>query len=258
MHPAPTARATRNAKPDHKLRKLFLTLALALAPLTAQAGVLDFATRQLDAVQQDLDHHLDAAWKLLAAPPPEAPIPLVESTPMVWIAPLPRHLEAAAVVETRVALNALPAPHLPAPHARATATVEKAPKKLFCVEFARNLSGLAIFGDAKYWWARASSLYARASHPVEEAVMVFSGSAKLKKGHVAVVSEIVSPREIRVEQANWMNKGEIDHATPVLDVSAKNDWSKVRVWDVPSQQFGSVYAVSGFILIPLVREAANN
>ena len=88
--------------------------------------------------------------------------------------------------------------------------------------------------------------------------MVFSGSAKLKKGHVAVVSEIVSPREIRVEQANWMNKGEIDHGTPVLDVSARNDWSRVRVWDVPSQQFGSVYAVSGFILKPLVREAANN
>jgi hypothetical protein len=233
-------------------------LALAFVPLTAQAGVLDYAGRQLDTVQQSLDHHLDAAWKLLGASQPEAPIPLLESTPKVWIAPLPRKFEAPAPVEAKMTLAELPVPRLPAPRARAVATVEKAPKKLFCVEFARNLSGLAIFGDAKYWWARASNLYARASHPVEEAVMVFSGSAKLKKGHVAVVSEIVSPREIRVEQANWMNKGEIDHATPVLDVSARNDWSKVRVWDVPSQQFGSVYAVSGFILKPLVREAANN
>ena len=58
------------------------------------------------------------------------------------------------------------------------------------------------------------------SHPVEEAVMVFSGSKRLKRGHVAVVTEIVSPRQIIVDQANWQNKGEIDHATPVLDVSA--------------------------------------
>jgi len=33
--------------------------------------------------------------------------------------------------------------------------------------------------------ARARNLYARASHPVEEAVMVFSGSKRLKRGHVA-------------------------------------------------------------------------
>jgi hypothetical protein len=87
-----------------------------------------------------------------------------------------------------------------------------------------------------------------ASHPVEEAVMVFAGSPRLKRGHVAVVTEIVSPREIIVDQANWQNKGEIDHATPVLDVSRANDWSQVRVWDIPSGTFGSrVYRISGFI-----------
>ena len=47
-----------------------------------------------------------------------------------------------------------------------------------------------------------------------------------------MVTDIVSKREIRVDQANWQNHGEIDHATPVLDVSAKNDWSQVRVWDI--------------------------
>ena len=72
------------------------------------------------------------------------------------------------------------------------------------------------------------------SHPVEEAVMVFAGSKRLKRGHVAVVTGIVSPREIIVDQANWQNHGEIDHATPVLDVSRANDWSQVRVWDIPS------------------------
>ncbi len=109
-------------------------------------------------------------------------------------------------------------------------------------------SGLAVFGDAKHWWERAKNLYARLPHPVEEAVMVFSGSKRLSRGHVAVVTDIVSPRQIIVDQANWQNKGEIDHATPVLDVSAANDWSLVRVWDIRSGAFGShVYAISGFI-----------
>ena len=118
--------------------------------------------------------------------------------------------------------------------AAAPPSVETPLHRLFCVEYARMRSGLAVFGDAKHWWDRAKNLYARASHPVEEAVMVFSGSKRLKRGHVAVVTEIVGPRQIIVDQANWQNKGEIDHATPVLDVSRANDWSQVRVWDIPS------------------------
>ena len=233
-------------------------MALALAPLSAQAGVLDYAGQKLDAVSQKLDRNLGAVWNFLGSSEPETGVANVESTPRVWIAPLPRSLEAKVAPEPRLAMTEIAAPRLPAPRAPVSPSVEKAGKRLFCVEYARALSGLAIFGDAKYWWARAQNLYARASHPVEAAVMVFSGSAKLKKGHVAVVSQIVSAREIRVEQANWMNKGEIDHATPVLDVSANNDWSKVRVWDVPSRQFGSVYAVSGFILKPIERMASND
>ena len=138
-------------------------------------------------------------------------------------------------------------PHLPVVNAM-TPSVEWPLRRLFCVEYARMRSGLAVFGDAKHWWERAKNLYARLPHPVEDAVMVFSGSKRLKRGHVAVVTHIVSPRQIIVDQANWQNKGEIDHATPVLDVSAKNDWSKVRVWDIPSGTFGRrVYAISGFI-----------
>jgi hypothetical protein len=140
-----------------------------------------------------------------------------------------------------------PLPNLPAVTAVAP-SVEKPLHRLFCVEYARMRSGLAVFGDAKYWWERARNLYARVSRPVEEAVMVFSGSTRLRRGHVAVVTEIVSPRQIIVDQANWQNKGEIDHATPVLDVSSANDWSKVRVWDIRSGTFGAhVYAISGFI-----------
>lgn len=149
-------------------------------------------------------------------------------------------------------LDTVPPPAL----ARETPRVEYQKRKIFCVEYARLRSGLAVFGDAKYWWARAKNLYARMAHPVEEAVMVFSGSKRLKRGHVAVVTKIVSAREIIVDQANWGNKGEISLATPVLDVSKNNDWSKVRVWHIPSGQFGTrVYAVSGFIAKGLTRQA---
>lgn len=157
---------------------------------------------------------------------------------------------------TDFAMPALPSvaiPELPQP------TVETPLHKLFCVEYARARSGLAVFGDAKFWWSRAKNLYARMATPAENAVMVFSGSKRLKKGHVAVVTDIVSKREIRVDQANWQNHGEIDHATPVLDVSAKNDWSKVRVWDMRSNGFGAhVYAISGFIAKELMKRASND
>ena len=127
-------------------------------------------------------------------------------------------------------------------------SVETPLHRLYCVEYARLRSGLAIFGNASQWWSRARNLYTEATQPVTDAVMVFSRSRRIAKGHVAVVTRIVSAREIQVDQANWQNHGEIDHATPVLDVSADNDWSKVRVWDMRSGQFGThVYPVSGFI-----------
>ena len=164
---------------------------------------------------------------------------------------LPRMIEPVAMTD-------IAPPHLPA-LARETPRVEYPLRKIFCVEYARLRSGLAVFGDAKYWWGRAKNLYARAAHPVEEAVMVFAGSKRLKRGHVAVVTKVVSAREIIVDQANWMNKGEIDLATPVLDVSKNNDWSRVRVWHIPSGQFGTrVYSVSGFIAKGLTRQARND
>jgi hypothetical protein len=121
-------------------------------------------------------------------------------------------------------------------------------KRLSCVPYARLRSGLQIFGDAKLWWGKAKDLYAQIASPVSEAVMVFSGSDRLKRGHVAVVTEVINKREIKVDHANWQNHGEIDLNMPVLDVSKDNDWSQVRVWNVNTNSFGThVYAVSGFI-----------
>ncbi|MEY4708670.1 MAG: hypothetical protein RJB58_2393 [Pseudomonadota bacterium] len=168
----------------------------------------------------------------------------------------PRQLAARTIVPPPVA-------HIPAPVVAAVERdkprTEKGFKKFFCVEYARLRSGMAVFGDAKHWWERARTLYARASRPVEDAVMVFSGSKRLKRGHVAVVTEIVSDREIIVDHANWQNRREVDLATPVLDVSPNNDWSMVRVWHIPSGQFGTrTYAISGFITKGLIRQARND
>ncbi|HKD46520.1 MAG TPA: CHAP domain-containing protein [Rhizomicrobium sp.] len=208
----------------------FLPLAAALlfsASLTAHAGVADDV----------------AGFKDFGARGP------IEGTSEVR-AGVPVTVAASGSISEAVSLTDFATPSLP------TVVVAQLPQpsvetplhKLFCVEYARMLSGLNIFGDAKYWWERARNLYARIATPAEQEVMVFATSPRLKKGHVAVVTAIVSKREIRVEQANWQNHGEIDHATPVLDVSAKNDWSQVRVWDMRSQSFGGhVYAIAGFI-----------
>jgi hypothetical protein len=121
-------------------------------------------------------------------------------------------------------------------------------RRLSCVPYARLRSGLQLFGDAKTWWRSATSLYARITAPVEEAVMVFSGSGRLSRGHVAVVSQVVNAREIRVDHANWQNHGEIDLNTPVEDVSKDNDWSQVKVWNISTRSFGThIYRISGFI-----------
>jgi hypothetical protein len=131
---------------------------------------------------------------------------------------------------------------------RGTPSVEWPLKRLYCVEYARLRSGLAIFGDARTWWTKAKHLYEEFAQPAVDAVMVFSGSKRIRRGHVAVVTEIVGPREIIVDHANWQNHGEIDYNMPVLDVSARNDWSSVRVWDVNNNQWGAhVYRISGFI-----------
>ncbi|HEY2032984.1 MAG TPA: CHAP domain-containing protein [Rhizomicrobium sp.] len=145
-----------------------------------------------------------------------------------------------------------PAPVAANPALTAAPTVERMAQHLYCVQYARLRSGLQIFGDAKYWWSKAADLYNRMAQPAADAVMVFSGSKRIRRGHVAVVTAVVSPREIKVDHANWQNHGEIDLNMPVLDVSKNNDWSQVRVWDPRSGQYGArVYAISGFIARPL-------
>src|SRR5262249_13287493 len=120
---------------------------------------------------------------------------------------------------------------------------------LQCVPFARAESGVEIHGDAYTWWNQAADRYERANTPEEGAVLVLHGYNDPNRGHVAVVREIVSPRMIIVDHANWLNHGEITRDVPVRDVSPNNDWSQVQVWYVPTRQWGArTYDVQGFIL----------
>ena len=223
-----------------------------MAPLCAQAAdrpVSNLTPKAAD-LARDVTHDVISFFGFGKdqANNPTDPQPVAEAPAVQPAAEIPKtQITAREFPNLPVVPDAAAPPRLPVALASAP-SVETPLRRLFCVEYARMRSGLAVFGDAKHWWDRAKNMYARLSHPVEEAVMVFSGSKRLKRGHVAVVTDIVSPRQIIVDQANWQNKGEIDHATPVLDVSAGNDWSLVRVWDMRSNGFGThVYAISGFI-----------
>jgi hypothetical protein len=117
-----------------------------------------------------------------------------------------------------------------------------------CVPYAREQSGIQIRGDAVTWWAQADGLYPRSSRPAEGSVLVLRGWQDDRRGHVSVVKAIISSRLIRVDQANWLHGGEISVDVPVIDVSAGNDWSEVRIWHVPGGYWGGrTYQAQGFI-----------
>lgn len=127
----------------------------------------------------------------------------------------------------------------------------KAEAQLQCVSYARRVSGLALRGDAWTWWGNAKGHYERGRSPKAGAVLVFAKTDRLRAGHVAVVTQVLSRREIVVEHANWLNQGRIHQDQLVRDVSPAGDWSQVRVWYTPGQTLGTrSYAISGFIYPP--------
>ncbi|MEJ0027623.1 MAG: CHAP domain-containing protein [Rhizomicrobium sp.] len=118
---------------------------------------------------------------------------------------------------------------------------------LQCVPYARDHSGVNLFGNATAWWDKAAGVYERGSSPMPGAVLVLNGYSR-HRAHVAVVRRIVSPREIRVDHANWLDDGAIYVNDPVVDVSENNDWTQVKVWNIRSGSWGTrVYRVQGFI-----------
>lgn len=124
-----------------------------------------------------------------------------------------------------------------------------------CVTFARAFSGIQIFGDAWTWWAAADGKYARGQQPEAGAVLVFQRHGAMSRGHVAVVSQVLTDRVVQITHANWSpingRRGQVEEDVTVVDVSDRGDWSKVKVWYGPLQDLGkTAYPTYGFIYQP--------
>jgi surface antigen len=133
-----------------------------------------------------------------------------------------------------------------------TAGSANAENYLQCVPFARMMSGIELFGDAWTWWEKAAGKYAQGFTPKSGAVLVFKPNGVMTKGHVAVVSHVLTDRVIQVSHANWSiiegARGQIEKDVTVVDVSPAGDWSQVKVWYDPIRDLGNtVYPTYGFI-----------
>lgn len=119
---------------------------------------------------------------------------------------------------------------------------------LQCAPFARDVSGIALFGRAANWWAEAEGRYTRGHEPRVGAVLAFASSRSMPAGHVAVVSKVLGAREVLLTHANWSYRGGIERNVRAVDVSAAGDWSAVRVWYAPIGDLGlRPNAAQGFI-----------
>ncbi|NGM51513.1 CHAP domain-containing protein [Caulobacter sp. 602-2] len=121
-----------------------------------------------------------------------------------------------------------------------------------CVPFARLMSGIQIFGDARTWWGQATGKYETGFTPKAGAVLCFKPTGRMNLGHVAFVSQVLTDRVIQVTHANWsvMNgaRGQVEKDVTVVDVSPAGDWSQVKVWYDPIRDLGTtVYPTHGFI-----------
>ena len=126
------------------------------------------------------------------------------------------------------------------------------PGGISCVPYVRQATGMAIRGNGGDWWHNAAGLYARGHAPEPGAVLAFSRTGQMRSGHVAVVQEVISAREILIHHANWggpgIRRGSIMQDVSVVDVSLNNDWSSVRVQVGRDQDsLGRIYPIQGFI-----------
>ncbi len=120
-----------------------------------------------------------------------------------------------------------------------------------CAPYARRVSGIRLYGDAYNWWDEARSRYGRGHTPIPGSILVLKKTSRMRSGHVAVVKDIISRREINVTHSNWGNSSHGRHiiyeSMRVDDVSSGNDWSVVRFWNDEKNVFGFPYAAYGFV-----------
>jgi hypothetical protein len=118
-------------------------------------------------------------------------------------------------------------------------------------DFVRATSLVQLPGPASGWWEEAPAAERR-MRPAAGAIMLLTGYCSGSCGHAAIVTRIVGVREIRIDHADWLHDGAIYRNNPVADVSAANDWSQVRVFNIRSNAWGKkIYAVRGFLAVEL-------
>jgi len=138
------------------------------------------------------------------------------------------------------------------PVANAATSGQELPPYLQCVPYARDVTGIDIYGDAHTWWQQAAGRYERGNTPRVGAVMAFAPTNKMALGHVAAVARVIDSRTVLLDHANWSpidgRRGQIERNVKAVDVSPNNDWSQVRVWYHPLQALGTTaWPVHGFI-----------
>ena len=118
-----------------------------------------------------------------------------------------------------------------------------------CVPFARLASGIQIFGDARTWWDQATGVYDKGFAPRVGSVLCFRPTDRMKLGHVAVVSRIVTDRVIQITHANWSVIGgarvQVEKDVTVIDVSPGGEWRMVKVWYDPIRDLGTTTYPTG-------------
>lgn len=143
--------------------------------------------------------------------------------------------------------GSMPTTSFSAPNAVARAV----PRPVQCVPYAREVSGIQIRGDAHTWWTRAHPRYRRGQIPQPGSVLVLARTSNMTSGHVAVVRNVINPRTINVTHSNWGNdrasRSVIYDSMRVEDISAANDWTRVRFWNQAVNNFGFPYTAHGFI-----------
>lgn len=127
---------------------------------------------------------------------------------------------------------------------------------LQCAPYARQISGIQLFGRAADWWNQAAGKYARGNEPRVGAVLSFVSTRSMPAGHVAMVSKVINSREVLITHANWSYRGGIEHDVRAIDVSPNNDWSNVKVWYGPIGDVGQrPNSANGFIYAQTAGEA---
>jgi len=187
----------------------------------------------------------------LTPPPPPPPAPQPRASNQVASVPAARALQARPTLrqapEAPEAAAAAGAAPRKAARRQGQHTTTAAVARIPCVQFVRATTDFRISGNAHLWWSRAAGVHARGSVPEVGSILSFKSIKQMPMGHVAVVSRVISSREIEIDHSNWVHRG-IVRGAEVVDVSPRNDWTAVRVSLKPgAAAYGSIRPTNGFI-----------